>query len=201
VVAGAAELNRVVDRASVAEWVRRYELAWRTAGTATLAELFTEDATYSTAPYASTYTGLPAIAELWDEQREGPDEAFTMASDVVAVDDARDTALVRVEVHYGEPHAAEWRDLWVIEFAADGRCRAFEEWPFAPPTDRDAERRRFAGQLHDDPVQLLTVAMMRLDLLERAVAGDGAHDQLEHARQAVRDALEHLRALITQLAP
>jgi signal transduction histidine kinase len=201
VVAGAAELNRVVDRAWVADWVRRYELAWRTAGTKMLAELFTDDATYSTAPYASTYEGLAAIAELWDEQREGPDEAFTMASDVVAVDGDRDTALVRVEVHYGEPQPAEWRDLWVIEFADDGRCRAFEEWPFAPPADRGTDRRRIAAQLHDDPVQLLTVAMMRLDLLERAAADDGAHDQLDHARQAVRDALEHLRALITELAP
>lgn len=124
-----------------------------------------------------------------------------MTSEVVAVDGDRDTALVRVEVHYGEPKPAEWRDLWVIEFAGDGRCRAFEEWPFAPPTDRSAERRRIAAHLHDDPVQLLTVAMMRLDLLERAVGADGARDQLEHARQAVRDALEHLRALITELAP
>jgi uncharacterized protein (TIGR02246 family) len=201
VVAGAAELNRVVDRAAVADWVRRYELAWRTAGTAMLAELFTDDATYSTAPYASNHVGLDAIAELWDEQREGPDEAFTMTSVVVAVDGVRDTALVRVEVHYGGPKPAEWRDLWVIEFAGDGRCRAFEEWPFAPPTDRGADRRRIAAQLHDDPVQLLAVAMMRLDLLERAGADDGARDQLEHARQAVRDALEHLRALITELAP
>jgi len=25
-----------------------------------------------------------------------------------------------------------WRDLWVLRFAADGRCSSFEEWPFAP---------------------------------------------------------------------
>jgi hypothetical protein len=45
----------------------------------------------------------------------------------VAVD--ADTAVVRVEVDYerGRP----WRDLWVLRFAVDGRCRHFEEWPFA----------------------------------------------------------------------
>jgi ketosteroid isomerase-like protein len=191
----------VVDRASVADWARRYEVAWRTAGTAMLAELFTDDATYLTEPYAAPYTGLDAITKLWDEQREGPDEAFTMTSDVVAVDPDGDTALVRAEVHYGEPEPAEWRDLWVISFAPDGRCRAFEEWPFAPPTDRGRERRRIAARLHDDPVQLLTVAMMRLDLLERAIGVDTARDQLEDARTAVRDALEHLRTLVTELAP
>ena len=25
-----------------------------------------------------------------------------------------------------------WRDLWVLRFDDDGRCLAFEEWPFAP---------------------------------------------------------------------
>jgi hypothetical protein len=33
----------------------------------------------------------------------------------------------------GETTPAErWRDLWVIRFDDDGRCVAFEEWPFAP---------------------------------------------------------------------
>jgi hypothetical protein len=26
----------------------------------------------------------------------------------------------------------EYRDLWVTRYAGDGRCRSFEEWPFAP---------------------------------------------------------------------
>jgi len=39
---------------------------------------------------------------------------------------------VRVEVWYGDPVQQEFRDLWVIRFAADGRCAAFEEWWFSP---------------------------------------------------------------------
>ena len=53
-----------------------------------------------------------------------------MCSDVIAVD--RATAVVRVEVGYGEPVSLEYRDLWVIRFASDGLCAAFEEWPFWP---------------------------------------------------------------------
>ena len=29
----------------------------------------------------------------------------------------------------------EYRDLWIIRFAEDGRCRHFEEWPYAPDAD------------------------------------------------------------------
>ena len=120
-----------VDRAAVERWVVAYERAWRTAGTDMLAQLFTEDATYLTSPWADAKAGLDALARLWDREREGPDEVFTMASEVVAVEG--DTAVVRLEVAYGQPATQRWRDLWVLSFAPDGRCAAFEEWPFAPP--------------------------------------------------------------------
>lgn len=43
-------------------------------------------------------------------------------------------AVVRAEVGYGDPPTQEYRDLWVIRFAAggDGRCEWSEEWPFWP---------------------------------------------------------------------
>ena len=74
--------------------------------------------------------GLPAIAGMWDEERTGPDEAFEMSSEIIAVDG--DTAVARVEVTYGEPDHEEFCDLWIIRFAEDGRCRSFEEWWFSP---------------------------------------------------------------------
>ena len=92
--------------------------------------LFTPDATYLYDPYEEPVRGLDALGPWWDENRDGPDEAFTMGSEVVAVDG--DVAVVRVEVAYGEPVRQEYRDLWVLRFAADGRCSAFEEWPFWP---------------------------------------------------------------------
>jgi len=41
-------------------------------------------------------------------------------------------AVVRAEVHYGQPPHQEYRDLWVIHLGGDGRCTWFEEWPFWP---------------------------------------------------------------------
>ena len=37
---------------------------------------------------------------------------------------------VRVSVDYAT--GKRWRDLWVITLDGEGRCTAFEEWPFAP---------------------------------------------------------------------
>lgn len=51
-----------------------------------------------------------------------------MTSSIVAVEGS--VAVVRAEVAYARGEI--WRDLWVLEFDEDGRCRAFEEWPFAP---------------------------------------------------------------------
>jgi uncharacterized protein (TIGR02246 family) len=119
-----------MDRHDVRRWVDAYERAWRSAGTSGLAGLFTQDATYRASPWAQPVEGLEAISEFWDAEREGPDEDFTMVSEVVAVDG--DTAVVAAQVEYGGPDTSSWRDLWVLRFGVDGRCRAFEEWPFAP---------------------------------------------------------------------
>ena len=115
---------------SIEAWVEAYEHAWRTAGTESLRELFTEDATYRMSPYEEPAAGLAAIAELWEREREGPDEPFEMRHEIVAVEG--DTAVVRVEVRYGGPERLQYRDLWIVRLAADGRCREFEEWPFWP---------------------------------------------------------------------
>jgi uncharacterized protein (TIGR02246 family) len=114
----------------VEDWIAAYERAWRTRGTELLAGLFTDDATYSQSPFDPPVAGLPAIAEMWQATRASADEPFTMTSEVVAVDG--DVGVARIEVHYDEPRPHEYRDLWIMRFAPDGRCAAFEEWPFWP---------------------------------------------------------------------
>jgi hypothetical protein len=113
-------------------WIGAYERAWRGAGTDSLRVLFEERATYRMSPLEEPARGLEEIAELWDREREGPGESFEMSHEIVAVDG--DTAVVRVEVAYRR--GEEYRDLWIIRFGPDGRCRAFEEWPFRVGSDR-----------------------------------------------------------------
>ena len=119
-----------MERSAVEGWVRAYERLWRTPGTTGLSSLFTPDATYLPSPWSNAVTGLDAIAGFWEDGRDSADEEFTFRPEIVAVDG--DTAVVRVSVDYADPGSRRWRDLWVIRLAPDGRCQAFEEWPFAP---------------------------------------------------------------------
>jgi ketosteroid isomerase-like protein len=117
-----------MERSDVRRWVDDYETAWRAPGTDQLADLFTVDATYLASPWAEPMRGLEEIGAFWDAERVGPDEPFTITSEVVALEG--DVAVVRAEVDYlGTGN--RWRDLWVLRFE-EGRCAAFEEWPFAP---------------------------------------------------------------------
>jgi ketosteroid isomerase-like protein len=125
-----------LDRAQLTDWIAGYERAWRAPGTDALAELFSEDASYSTAPYESTHRGLDAIREMWDAERLGPGEEFEMTSEVVAIEG--NIGVARIEVHYREPKNKEYRDLWIVTLDDDGRCIHFEEWPFWPPDQRGA---------------------------------------------------------------
>ncbi|MCU1431526.1 MAG: nuclear transport factor 2 family protein [Actinotalea sp.] len=114
-----------MDTESVMAWVARYEQAWRDDDDAALPALFTESARYLRSPYAPEMVGLEAIRDFWSDPTP-----FTMTVEPVAVADP--DAVVRVEVQYGGDEPQEYRDLWVLRFAADGRVEHFEEWAYWP---------------------------------------------------------------------
>lgn len=120
----------MTDRQSFSAWIEGYERAWRSPGVTTLRELFTEDASYRHAPYDEPVIGLDAIAVDWEAERDGPNEVFTMEWDIVAVEG--NTGVATLLVRYGDPTTQEFRDVWVVRFADDGRCVEFDEWPFHP---------------------------------------------------------------------
>jgi hypothetical protein len=127
----------MTDRVMVRQWLTAYEAAWRTPGTEGLAGIFTDDASYLQSPYDEPVADLDAIRRMWEQERAGPDEVFTIATEIVAVDGS--AAVVRAEVRYGDPVHQEYRDLWIIRVGDDGRCGRFEEWPYWPGEPRTAE--------------------------------------------------------------
>ena len=126
-----------MTRDEVMAWVGDYEAAWRDGDLAALPRLFTENATYRRAPYEPVDVGLEAISSFW---LEDDDEVFTMTAEPVAIEGQ--SAVVRVEVHYGDPERQEYRDLWVMQFAEDGHFESYEEWPFWPG-------KPYSGETHD----------------------------------------------------
>jgi SnoaL-like domain len=123
-------ISPMTTRAHVVEWLAGYERAWRAPGTGGLGRLFSGDASYQLDPFEPPIEGLDEIAAMWEREREGPDEQFTMGSAIVAVDG--DTAVIRLEVRYAGSPPNEYRDLWILEFDQAGLCQSFEEWPFWP---------------------------------------------------------------------
>jgi uncharacterized protein (TIGR02246 family) len=116
-----------MDRDGVMAWVGDYERAWRAEDPQAVASLFTEDAAYARSPYDDPLRGHDAIRDFW---LADAGQTFTMSAEPVAVDGL--AAVVRVEVHYGEPDPQEYRDLWILRFADDGRVEDFAEWAYWP---------------------------------------------------------------------
>jgi hypothetical protein len=115
-----------MDHDQVMRWVQAYEQAWRGQDVGAVRTLFTEQAQYRSSPYDPPMVGHQAIEEFWPDDGE----TFTMTAEPVAVEDA--TAVVRVLIRYGDPVNQEYTDLWVLQFANDGRVADFEEWAYWP---------------------------------------------------------------------
>ncbi len=116
-----------MDRDEVMSWVAGYERAWRGGDLDAVERLFTDDAKYRPSPYEDSEIGHEAIKAFWLDDE---DEVFTMTAEPLAVEGR--VAVVRVEVRYGDPLRQEYRDLWVLRFAEDGRMEDFEEWAYWP---------------------------------------------------------------------
>jgi ketosteroid isomerase-like protein len=115
-----------VDREGVMRWVAAYERAWRDGDVGAVTDLFTEDVRYLVGPYAEP-KGAEEVRAFWADD---VDRRFTVAAEPVAVE-GRD-AVVRLEVRYLDPEEQEYRDVWLLRFADDGRVERFEEWAFWP---------------------------------------------------------------------
>lgn len=118
-----------LDRDAVARWIDAYESVWREGRSHDLGRLFTEDASYRASPSAAPLRGLEAIRRWWDVETD-PSDGWRMTVEVLAVDG--DVAVARLDVRYSAPAERRYLDLWILRFAPDGRCSAFEEWYWTP---------------------------------------------------------------------
>lgn len=116
-----------MDRQRVQEWVDEYVRWWLVSDPVGVPKLFTPGVRYLRSPYAAPIVGHEALAEFWVADR---DATFTVATSVVAVDG--DIAVARLQVDYASPERQQYRDLWVLRFAGDGRVEHFEEWAYFP---------------------------------------------------------------------
>jgi hypothetical protein len=115
-------------------WLDAYVEAWRTYDPASIAALFTEDATYAYHPWdegEEVVRGRDAIVENWLEEQDQPG-SWEAQYRPLLVDGERAVATGTTSYVSGETY---W-NLWVLRFDEDGRCAEFVEWYMVPPSER-----------------------------------------------------------------
>ncbi|MGV9775743.1 nuclear transport factor 2 family protein [Streptosporangium sp. NPDC003464] len=112
----------MTDLSRVATWIDGYVQAWNSNDPAHIGALFTEDATYCTAPFQPPWRGRGQIVERWLEARDEPGETTFDWRPVTVTDEV---AIIQGTTAY--PDRA-YSNLWVIRLDPEGRCREFTEW-------------------------------------------------------------------------
>ena len=117
-----------MTREGVQSWLDAYVAAWHANDHATILELFTDDASYRYHPYDEPLRGSAAIAADWLEE---PDEPGTWEARYETLLLDGDRAVATGETRYSDGQT--FSNLFVLEFAADGRCASFTEWFMEQP--------------------------------------------------------------------
>ena len=116
--------------ADVQRWLDAYIAAWSGYDRAEIVALFTDDASYRYDAFSEPLVGGAAIAADWleDPDAEGSWEAEYRP---FAVDG--DRAVAVGETRY-PPEGKRYANVYLLEFADDGRCSSFTEWNFRAPS-------------------------------------------------------------------
>jgi ketosteroid isomerase-like protein len=114
-----------MDLAGVARWMDGYVAAWSSNVPDEIRSLFTDDARYYVVPTAEPWVGPDEIAARWAEIADEPG-TWTFRYEPLAL--AGDLGFVRARTVYDRDPPGSYENLFVIRFAADGRCAQFTEW-------------------------------------------------------------------------
>lgn len=117
----------MADVEQVQSWVERYRQAWESNDPDEIGGLFTEDATYRTAPFDPPRRGVREIVDGWLEDR---DEAGTTTFTWSVLVDSDELVVVEGTTLYPD---RTYSNLFLIALDEDGRCTSFTEWYMKHP--------------------------------------------------------------------
>jgi hypothetical protein len=119
----------MIDHASVTAWLNDYIAAWKSYDPDAIGALFTEDARYYYGPFDEPLIGRAAIVASW---LENPDEPGSYDAQYYPVAVDGQTAVANGRSQYSTSGSrtvgAEFDNIFVMRFDADGRCAEFREW-------------------------------------------------------------------------
>ena len=127
--------------AALADWLDRYEQAWRNNDAAQIADLFTNDAVYRWHPWeepADGADGSDEIVQAWLDQPDDPDD-WTLECEPLAVNG--ELGVARCVTRYratARGPARVYHNIWLVSLTDDGRCSEFTEYYMKEPTEESA---------------------------------------------------------------
>ncbi len=113
-----------MDREPILRWIDGYVAAWNSNRPDEIADLFSADARYYTAPFRQPWTGRDEIVAGWLDRQDAPGDTTFEWHPVVETDDL---TIIQGETGYLSEKQT-FSNLWVLRFDDDGRCREFTEW-------------------------------------------------------------------------
>ena len=127
--------------AALADWLDRYEQAWRNNDAAQIADLFTDDAVYRWHPWEEPSDGADGrdeIVQAWLDQPDDPDD-WTLDCEPLAVNG--ELGVARCVTRYratARGPARIYHNVWLVSLTDDGRCSEFTEYFMKEPTEESA---------------------------------------------------------------
>jgi ketosteroid isomerase-like protein len=120
----------MIDEAAIRDWLAAYRHAWSTDDAAEVAELFSKDVRYSTAPYREPLEGIEAVTAYWVGEAEG---GIPWSFEYQVLAQEGDLFIVRAVTTYPEggshdDEPAQFHNLWLVTLDADGRASEFVEY-------------------------------------------------------------------------
>lgn len=107
----------------LATWMTAYLRAWETNDPADIRALFVPDAEYFLAPHVAPARGHEEIVQMWLGSGDEPG-TWTFAWQPVA--ETATVGVIRGVTTYSDGRT--YQNLWVMEFAPDGRASRYTEW-------------------------------------------------------------------------
>ena len=123
-----------LTRETAAGWLRAYVGAWETYDPDAVADLFSEDATYSYFPFDEPIRGRLAIVASWLEDKD-PAGTYEARYEPVAIDGNLAVAQGRSRYFKDASRTElerEYDNVFLIDFDEADRCRSFREWYMRP---------------------------------------------------------------------
>ena len=117
-----------MTRDEVQAWLDRYIEAWRSDDPILIESLFADEALYRYDPFREPLVGGPAIAADW---LQSPDAPGSWDAEYRPYAVERDRAVAIGETRY--TNGQRFANVFVLEFAPDGRCSSFTEVFFLEP--------------------------------------------------------------------